>query len=549
MKPFAWLTAVAIVCLAPCSLYGQQALGDGRALDNNLRVGGGGKNTPQPRVDYRLRNAVITGNVSGLGHFHGNVPYRAPGEFNGDLASNSLFRFHARGLGGSGGTVPAHRSMDAVSVADVQQIPLGQNLRRPRDAASIGGMRSWRPGGESIGMSGQPGVSLGIVHKADGRVLELSASPLLGVRSVDLRPRAASRPLLRDDVGPRSPGAAESLAYRVSDKAVAEALTGSANRIDTGSELRIFPWSVEPLKYDGVVRTLEEQIEDIHSRLPIPHPVIHGEPGQDVYRDLLFEIQESRGDSLGAQETPQQTVVPQDTLSGLVPDPLDPDQADELEPEPDELDDDLRSRRAARGLAGGSAEDRLKRLAESIDYDIAVVTSLAASNDEQMQQMLLRAEVQLASAEYFNAESTYRGLIELMPGNPMVRVGLVHAQLGAGMMLSAGQNLVDLLTDHPELIAIRYEARLLSPPARLKQVRSELTAMLQRDKTGKAALLLAYVGYQLSDKASLTAGLDEAATRLPDDILPQLLRRVWLEGPEPKPDQATQPATEGEPTK
>jgi len=374
---------------------------------------------------------------------------------------------------------------------------------------------------------------VGFVQKADGRLLELSASPLLGVRVADLTPRAVARPLLRDDVAQRPDQTPATGVPSQTD----DGLVGGPNAPDSVEADQIIPWSVAPRRLDGSFRTMAQQIEDMQSRLPIPHATIHGQPGQDVYRDLLFKVQENR-ESQDVGESNR--IGPDDSLGGEPSKPAEQDDALAPDQQPDTAASDLRDRQAARGLdVAESDAERLDRLARAVDYDIAPVKSLTASTDEQTRQMLTRAEMHMAAEDYLLAEATYRALLELRPGDPMTRVGLVHAQLGAGMMRSAGRSLYELLTEHPELIAARYDVKLLSAPKRLKQAKDELQAMLPKDKTGRCALLLAYIGYQLSDTTLLRSGLDEAAERLPADVLPQLLRRVWLEGGKPaEPDQA-----------
>lgn len=287
-----YVVAVALLGLAPCQLYGQQALGDGRALDNSLRLGSGGTNARPPRTDYQARNAVITGNVSGLGYFHGRIPYREPGAFHGDLASNRLFRFHAQSLPptrqtalGRTGPRRVYRSMDAISLGDLKQTPPGADLLVPRDAAFIDGRRQRYPGSEWAGAPSPVGVSFGLIEKVDGRRLELSASPLLGVRVAapdgELTPGVIGRPLLAGEVGPGAadgagePGPADTLGWDIGTPG-ATALTG-----------RVWPVRVEPRRVDGNVTTLAEQVADLESRVPIPHVAIHAKPGQDVYLDLL----------------------------------------------------------------------------------------------------------------------------------------------------------------------------------------------------------------------------------------------------------------------
>jgi hypothetical protein len=81
--------------LAAAPASGQYALGDGRALDANQRVGSGGANRRQSPIsaDIALRNAVVTGNVAGGRHFRGDVGYEGVFDFRGESAEDTLFDF------------------------------------------------------------------------------------------------------------------------------------------------------------------------------------------------------------------------------------------------------------------------------------------------------------------------------------------------------------------------------------------------------------------------------------------------------------------------
>ncbi len=95
--PFVRLAAaagLAVSLLAPAA-SAQYALGDGRALDSNQRVGSGGVNARQSSLSagMALRNAVVTGNVAGGRHFRGDVGYTGVFDFRGDTAEDDLFDF------------------------------------------------------------------------------------------------------------------------------------------------------------------------------------------------------------------------------------------------------------------------------------------------------------------------------------------------------------------------------------------------------------------------------------------------------------------------
>ena len=133
------LGAVACLCLYglnPATLQAQNALGDGRVLDNNLQVGSGGANAPQQSPAYLNANDIVTGNVSGLGYFRDEVGYGSTNEFGDRLASDELFRFQAQSLPpagpvGLGGQQSIYRSMSSYGV--------GQASRRPYFNAYTGG--------------------------------------------------------------------------------------------------------------------------------------------------------------------------------------------------------------------------------------------------------------------------------------------------------------------------------------------------------------------------------------------------------------------------
>lgn len=279
---------VALVGLLPTPSYGQQALGDGRALDNNLRVGSGGKNHGGQKIDYRGRNAIITGNVSGLSYFHGSVPYRAAGEFRVNVPSNKQFRFHAQSLRtGSrrglalGNRQYVYRSMAVPRFGDVATAAAGTNLLLGRDTTSASGFDAGAVGAR-FGTTHSPvGVSIGLIHKSDGRLFQVTASPLLGMRVYGLSPQIIGRPLVSD------PQAATSAAQGRPDRGHSE----SEQLYRPG---QIMPVRVEALKFGGRVDRQTGQVAGIESHLTIPQPAIHTRQGVDVFHDILLKIDQDR---------------------------------------------------------------------------------------------------------------------------------------------------------------------------------------------------------------------------------------------------------------
>jgi hypothetical protein len=117
----------------------QNALGDGRLLDNNLSAQGTA-NTPVRDLDaeIRFRNAIVTGNAPGGLSFRGDVGYTAPGEFRGELGSDSTFAFRrdslVSGLAGAGirGIDALQYQMALTTGSMPPQSLVGGLLGRPR---------------------------------------------------------------------------------------------------------------------------------------------------------------------------------------------------------------------------------------------------------------------------------------------------------------------------------------------------------------------------------------------------------------------------------
>ncbi len=121
----------------------------------------------------------------------------------------------------------------------------------------------------------------------------------------------------------------------------------------------------------------------------------------------------------------------------------------------------------------------------------------------------------LRNGAYFDAEERFTRAQSGRPDDYLATIGRFHAQIGAGMYLSAGMNLRRMLIEHPEAAATRFDAAMLPEPARLEKVADELRTNASRALAGQSmvlgtnsALLLAYVGYQRSNSGLVGEGLE-----------------------------------------
>jgi hypothetical protein len=146
-------------------------------------------------------------------------------------------------------------------------------------------------------------------------------------------------------------------------------------------------------------------------------------------------------------------------------------------------------------------------------------------------------QMALADGRFFDAEERFTRAMSAMPGDPMAAVGRVHGQLGAGLYLSAASNLRQVMREHPELSAARFNVTLVPGDERSKKIAEQLRIELDRASTrlGRdAGLLLAYLGRIRGDNAMRDEGLAAWNQRIDaDDVTEQklytLLSKVWSE--------------------
>ena len=199
-KLLAMTAAVALLALVVAPALAQQrATADGHALDANSRVGSGRINDQQNNIDYNARNNVITGNVPGLQAFQGQVDYKAPGEFAGPTAGEQLYRFNRQSLSSAPtqlnavGAAPTYGNYTSATTVYRNFSDPGASYRI--EAQRLTGQRGavFDPGNLSQGLTltpqqqNIPSDSLGYVPIPSGKILQVNASPLLGVRESEFK--------------------------------------------------------------------------------------------------------------------------------------------------------------------------------------------------------------------------------------------------------------------------------------------------------------------------------------------------------------------------
>lgn len=661
------LCVLASTLFDPAEVGAQYALGDGRALDSNMQEGASRVNRRAAEPNYQLRNNLVTGNVTGLGYFHDDVGYATSTGFRDPTSSDDLFRFratsatphfarHPRTVVG-GPAVTVFRSFATLPAAELKESLNHRRGVQPFDATVSG--YTVRPHQDTSGLASATNRPLLTRRQPDGRVLQVTASPLLGVRKqlldprdgLGLREQRVAGGLSADD-GTRSGEQAGTL---VRPQGVLDVDRDAANpNVRFGGHLSKPPSTYGDLLWtpsrelgsylfddnyestlDVHTPTLEQRVARIEARMFSPLGSRSVAPGEDVYMDLLAEIKRQQQIASGAiiAEEVVPGVVDDDGGPDLIPStmsmpalPLEQQIGDVglLANEPHmkqgsmvegELSTPMRLvsptlqqlakartqrlkvARITLGLDdnGGTvvddaesnpfsvkvnqrfeevtgldrlkpaagdvdvvgqtpAEDTsavpppllegvrsiasLQRLLKTLNYDLPNLKTIAGQRASRVNRLLREAEADLAADRYFDADDKYRMILAGVPSHPMARVGIIHSQLGAGLIRSAAVHLRNLLEDHPEMIALRYEARLLPQVRRLEWVRSQIDKMLEMSKSGDAALMLAYLGYQIGQRDLIEYGLDIAQADARYDPMVNLLRYIWLEDAESADPQA-----------
>jgi hypothetical protein len=577
------LASGACLSLAPLA-SAQNALGDGRALDNNLRVGSNRVNDRGRdfQREFRARQAIVTGNAPGGLSFRGSVGYTSERDFRGGLPSDQLFTFERDSLL-SGFATRGIRGVDALQyqqsfTTGVAPPEFALPVERPGAGASGATLRprasdpftgidpfTLRPGAlrSSSTLQANDSLSLRLLGRGeleDGSTVFAVASPL---RSVTVQ-RTPSYP------GALPPDSLESYLERDRERfgALEPRLPGDARDQEQDEEAtpRIGALNrLEPEQIDQAERASGRLDERASTRI---------EPARAEYQRLVNELRaefEARlaaeaGDVEPQPEGPRPSTEPRrDLLEEIrrgAGDADDDEGADALRPEQGTDTDAEREQERASGLR--RFDETLQRLRERLsaaevgaridedddDDEISTLIDRLAADDplrverlsppagperDLVAERMRLGERAIAEGRWFDAEEHFASALRMQPDNAFAAIGRIHAQIGAGLFRSAASNLSELMRLRPELINVRFDESLRPTGERLEEVLGVLRIRLE-EATGASfrsslGLLTAYLGHQTGEAALVRQGfaaIDEARgdTALPDPLI-TVLRRVW----------------------
>lgn len=585
------LLSAALIAGCAGSAYAQNALGDGTALDANTGQNGTRNYTrPNFAAELSFRNSIATGNAPGGLSFRGDLGYRAAGEFSGDLGSDSLFAFRRdslySGLAGMGirgtdalqyqfalttGSMPPQNLMGNMSLArdnyynpsqyqgygsttgQRSQINTTLGYNTATEALDNRGnlLSASEPSFDSNSMRGmlrssstyttttnlQPSILSVYEQGVDLKPIGLVASPLLGVTSTPMAEDEELNPLVaRPSNANTNPRDNNGL---------------GAARLTTS--------------YDALVDQMRERVEAMRQTTEekTPSPIDMNETNDEW---LVRQMQDLREKLYGNK--PANENAPDESDSTNTTDPTNPESTDPTQSNmtPGLLKNDMDSplNQAISDKINGVDPDDKKTASNLNPYDPNYMTIdpqtlevLRRDGEERVQQLIdprladrdvyaqhIDAGQSLISeGRYFDAEERFTHALSIKPRDISAQLGRFHAQIGAGMVLSASVNLQTLFSTYPEIIASRYTGNLLPSEGRIESLiirLKERAGIIVPELTTRAsegtrvqvsaAMLLAYLGYQTDDQATVQIGLDlvnEIGSEA-DRRFASLLGQIWL---------------------
>ncbi len=531
-----------------------RSMGSGNALDRNNQVGSGGSNNASTPVDYNARNLVVTNSVPGGRGFRGSVGYTADTDFRAPTGSDALYRFRADSAMSNPAFVGSAFAKDRFQIAQglgvfefrrattplsvSEQLNAGRlpdsRVRLDRANAQMAfGRMNWDLGEDRVIAKGEA---------ANGDAIRYIVSPLRGLQAESLvdpivrsglgvyeqaRARADMRSgLTTADDYLKSMGANYGGAMRIEGQVPSKPL---------GEDLRVQNARMMPKTYFDLVEDLEkraaektgakgggleavrEQIGEFGTKPTAGEAAQPGRPGERTPGER------TPGERTPGERTPGEQAPKENVPGTESPRPANPTVGDGLK------------------VPAGSEGDRAKELEEERGKllpvpDMAEIlrhgrkfSQLGTDEKRRVDELVRQGEDALRAGEYFQAERRFQQAQTIASDNPLVEVGVAHAQLGAGLYLSAGLTLRNLFTANPELIDATYDAKLLPTGERLGEAVRLMRERINRgDDAPGYGLVLAYIGHQTGDRAMVEEGLAAIMGNAQHDAQRELLKGVWL---------------------
>ena len=461
-------TMLAVVAASSVAAGQVRRLDYGRALDASPLVGAGGRNVQQPMGDRVNSQLYVTGQVTGLGRFRGNIGYRAGDQLRLTLPSEGLddFRRRAVGMGSALGGRPYRTSpyFDPLQTTFSLRTFTSdfQSLRRAAPPEGQGTLS------QRLYTEATEGYEVLLEETAAGsrrRGLMLDSDPLEwdseGLTRGFVRPPSGEGSLFdraeADDEGGKWRGPLEEDGEELPEGYVDLRVDSTAEpRATTGHEM-------PPEAGERPGAPLPSQIRPD----AMPETAADVAPNEDVYMDLLIRQQE-----LQSGRRIQR-------LHGA-----------EAEPGEDEPEDGDVPEEAERG-----AQQPLVEITDGV----ITIHSLAGQRANAFNARMARAQRLLRAGEFYRSAESFQVATMMSPNRPLPRAGRALAMLLAGEPLAAALGLRESMELYPPLMESRLDlARLAGDQfplltRRLAELDGRIGESVERPSERSFALLSAYL--------------------------------------------------------
>ncbi|MBY0111338.1 MAG: hypothetical protein K2Y21_00845 [Phycisphaerales bacterium] len=568
-------TILALTAGLASSASAQNALGDGRGLQKNTNkydASKGPVNKGWDKDAARFRNAIVFGNAPGSSQRSSTL--RDSSQFMGSLGSDSLYNFrrdsYYSGLAGQGirGTEALQYQFALTTGGSTRGSSLTGAGFVARDSGSTGGgvtgfsqssgierKPSWlsdssRPGGTlrstasySTSLSLRPSI-VGQGLDDSGRSFAVVASPLLGMQPVR---REVSSPL-NQPVG-NQPVGSQQVGAKPEELAAPDPRSAAAGGPESAKAEAAARAAKEVTIYDSLARRLAERgkamIPETGETAPgsrtatpsgtTPPGNTPSEPGATTPKEAadigkpkwlrdIEDLKDSLSDRTGGPKSASKT-GPTPPGLGKPPAGMRYDMSGKLVPLVDKSVTDL-------------IRDSGEQGARFIKPDAVDASAFI--------QAMKQGEALMSRNQFFAAEEKFARAMTLRPGDVAAQAARTHAQISGGLFVSAGNNLRDLLSAHPEVAGVRYAKELVSTDERARVIKADLETRMSLNAKAlgalglqpvrDAGLIYAYFSFQLGDRSGVERGIEAMLSRIPDKDEPSLAdqqlalfcRGVWL---------------------
>ncbi len=481
----------------------------GQALDSNYQIGSGGYNTVVGGEGGVNTQLIVTGQVTGLAGFRGNVGYRPSNELGLDVPSATLSDFRRQSVNVSDvltGQTYKSRSYFAPSRTSVQAYSIEQNLNQPGTSKPLTRFTTPRFARKFYDEATEEYRPLTAVDLAPE--VPMPREPIVAEDGAVVRTRddePGSEFVERyDEPGP---GALFGMLRRTERLELANELY-RLGRNDRRLDARLEGPQQDPAQREEDQR--DPRLRDVNRPLGAEDlrrtaPERRGEPvrpNEDVYTDLLVRMHQQRS----GRGQPTEFGVERDTAELI----------------------------EAWEKPSGRKQEKIVEYSKQRGQ--VVLRGLAGKGKDLFNRYMNQGEARLRDGKYYDAYGRYQLAATVNPRNPLARLGAGLALFGAGEPLSAGYQVRQAMELFPPIMETRLTTAKLLSEKRIAQRLSQIRRRLERKDKTEPLLALAGAYFSLNsgqqDQAKEFARAIQASGS--DDKLTKAFAAYVLTGKSPR---------------